>query len=111
VVAVDTAEIEVIATYLEITPEQVTELYTDPDPDDPAGRVLRNRNDTCVFLDSNLCMIYAARPKACRDFPHVAVRATSVGNRMSSFCRTAAICPIIYNALEAYKHLVGWSRH
>ena len=53
-------------------------------------------------------MIYAARPAACRDFPHLAPCTHSLGGRLSSLCRNAWFCPIIYNALESYKHLVGY---
>jgi Fe-S-cluster containining protein len=55
-------------------------------------------------------MIYKARPKACRDFPHVAVGKHSLGSRQSSLARWAPLCPIIFNALEEYKHLTGYQR-
>jgi Fe-S-cluster containining protein len=56
-------------------------------------------------------MIYEARPKTCRNFPHVAVGTPSLGGRPSSLARWAALCPIIYNALESYKHLTGYHSH
>jgi uncharacterized protein len=108
IVDIATDDIGVIAQYLGMTSDQVTRMYTDPDTRDPSSRVLRNRNDACVFLDGNLCMIYEARPAACRDFPHIGVRSRTVGGRWSSLCRRAAVCPIVYNALEAYKRLVGY---
>jgi len=49
-----------------------------------------------------------ARPKTCRDFPHVAIGTHSLGSRPSSHGRWAALCPIIFNALESYKHLTGY---
>lgn len=107
IVNVSPAEIHSLAAHLGISDEDVAHLYTEPDPEDHSRRILRNQN-SCVFLDGNLCMVYAARPKACHDFPHIALHSSTVGNRMSSFCRSAAVCPIIYNALEAYKHLVGY---
>jgi uncharacterized protein len=107
VVSVTKWEIEIIAAYLGATPEETARLYTAPDPDAPALRTLLN-SEGCVFLDGNLCMIYEARPKACRDFPHVAAGTHSLGGRPSSHARWAALCPIIYNALEAYKHVTGY---
>jgi hypothetical protein len=53
-------------------------------------------------------MIYEVRPKTCRDFPHVSIGAHSLGSRPSSLARWAALCPIIFNALESYKHLTGY---
>ena len=110
-VPVDQAEIENIARHLRDTPEAVTRLYTAPDPDVPGARILANSGEGCVFLDHNLCMIYDARPKTCRDFPHVAIGTHSLGGRPSSLARWAALCPIIFNALEIHKHLTGFHPH
>jgi Fe-S-cluster containining protein len=111
IVSVSQSEIESIAVYLGMTAEAVTRLYTAADPDARTGRILRNSGNQCVFLDGNLCMVYAARPQTCRDFPHVAVGSHSLGGRASSLARWAALCPIIYNALEQYKHLTGFRAH
>jgi Fe-S-cluster containining protein len=108
IVLVNESEISAIAGYLGTTSEQVKALYTVPDPENPAERILQNNENGCVFLDGNLCLIYEARPKACRDFPHTSIGLHSLGARLSSMCRWAPLCPIIYNALEAYKHLVGY---
>jgi Fe-S-cluster containining protein len=108
IVAAGESDIERVAAYLGVDAEEVRHLYTDQDPDTPNGRILRSNPDGCVFLDGNLCVVYEARPKACRDFPHVTPGARSLGGRFSSLCRWAALCPIIYNALEGYKHLVGY---
>ena len=110
VVSVNQSEIENIAGHIGSTSEAVARLYTVPDPDAPALRILRNSGEGCVFLDGNLCMIYEARPKTCRDFPHVAVGKHSLGSRQSSLARWAPFCPIIFNALEEYKHLTGYHR-
>jgi len=110
-VALSAADIDRIATYLGTTPDAVTRHYTDPDPDAPSSRILRTTGSACVFLDGNLCRIYAARPKPCRDFPHVAPGDHSLGGRPSSHARWAPLCPIIYNALEDYKHRTGFHLH
>jgi uncharacterized protein len=111
VVAVNPAEINAIAQYLDTTPEAVTRLYTVADRDTSTLRVLRTSPEACVFLDGNLCMIYDARPKACRDFPHVALGRHTLGGRPASLARWAALCPIIFNAMEEYKHLTGFHPH
>jgi Fe-S-cluster containining protein len=109
VVPADASDIEVIAQDLGVDAEEARRLYTIADPDAPGGRVLESTRDGCIFLDGNLCIIYESRPKACRDFPHVAPGVRSLGGRFSSLCRWASFCPIIYNALEKYKHVVGYS--
>lgn len=107
-VTVNQAEIEAIAEFVEMTPAEVTRLYTEREPNAPGLRTLRSTADGCVFLDGNLCLIYDARPKACRDFPHVTLGTHGLGGRQSSHARWAALCPIIFNALESYKHLTGY---
>ena len=111
VVPVSAGEIERIAGYLGISVEAAERHYTTPDPDAPTLRVLSSSGDACVFLDGNLCAIYAARPETCRDFPHVAVGEHSLGARPSSLGRWAALCPIIFNALEEHKHVTGYHDH
>jgi Fe-S-cluster containining protein len=90
VVPVSKQEIEIIASHLGMTAEAVTRIYTVPDPNAQPSRILLNSSNACVFLDGNLCMIYEGRPKACRDFPHVAVGTHSLGSRSSSLTRWAA---------------------
>jgi Fe-S-cluster containining protein len=112
IVPVSRAEIESIAGFLALTPEEVTRRYTVPDADTPAARVLASTSGGCVFLAGNLCSIYAVRPEPCRDFPHVSLGNPSLGGRFSSLCRWVPLCPILYNAVESYKRLVGYSpRH
>lgn len=102
-VDVSDADISAIAVHLNITPASVVRHYT---REDALGhRVLRQEADTCVFLDGNLCIIYDARPKACREFPHVSGHTSA--SRFESLCRRASVCPIVYTALERFKHLVG----
>jgi Fe-S-cluster containining protein len=108
IVAVDAGEIAAIAQHLGAASEAVAEFYTDADSSEPGPRVLKNSGEGCVFLDGNLCMIYDARPKTCRDFPHLAAGTHSLGSRPASLDRWAALCPIIYNAIEQYKRLLGY---
>ena len=102
-------DIETLARYLGMPTEQVVTEYTNPDPED-RETILRQTKDGCVFLKGNLCTVYEARPRACREFPYLVSDHRSLGGRMSSVCRHASICPIIYNTLEAYKHVVGYHR-
>jgi len=108
VVAVEAADIASIARHLGYDTARVEALYTAPGEEDSSRRVLKSGSAGCVFLSGNLCVIYEARPKACRDFPHAAPGAHTLGSRLESHLRWAARCPIIYNALEQYKHATGF---
>ena len=108
IVTVSRADVERIARHLEYDPEHVIKLYTEPDPDSPSMRILRSTKEGCIFLDGNLCTIYEARPKPCCEFPHIALGKRSLGARVPSLWRWGSLCPIIYNAIEGYKTLVGY---
>ena len=103
-------DVDKIASFFRITAEDAARRYMDPDPEAPALRNLRNSASGCIFLEQNLCTIYDVRPKACRDFPHIAVGSHTLGGRAASHDRWAAHCPIIFNALETYKHLTGYQQ-
>jgi len=106
-VNVSAAEVAAIAAFLGASSEQVLREYTETDPED-RRTMLRQRQDACIFLEQNLCRIYDARPRACREFPYLTAPGRSPGARMSSVCRRAWLCPIVFNTLEGYKKLVGY---
>lgn len=106
-VPVSDREIEAIAADLKMESGRVKQLYTERG-DSPDEILLKQADDACVFLDGGLCLVYDARPEPCRQFPAIALHADLLGNRMSSVCRQAAICPVVFEALEEFKHLVGF---
>jgi len=108
IVTVRAAEVARIAAFLNLDEAAVAQHYTVPDGESPRARTLRSDRNGCVFLKDNRCTIYAARPEACRNFPHVAPGRHSLGGRLESHCRWAPLCPILFNALEEYKHVLGF---
>jgi uncharacterized protein len=108
VVTLTPTEIESIARRLGLTVSEAEHRYTDADPDSHHTRILRTTARGCVFLKGNLCSIYDVRPSVCRNFPHLLPGDHSLGSRLSSLCRWAEACPIVYNALEGYKRIVGY---
>ncbi len=107
-VPVTASDVAAIAAHLRIAAAEVLRLYVTRDPDDSAAYLLLRRGDACVFLDGTLCLIYEARPQPCRAFPHLAAGARTLGARMASVWSRAGICPIVYNTIEEYKHLLGY---
>lgn len=108
VVHVTPADILSIGAHLGVDTAEVEHHYVQPDPEDSLRRVLRNTPEGCIFLNNNLCSIYENRPRVCRDFPHLAQGTHALGGRIESLCRWAGLCPIVYNAIEIYKHRVGF---
>jgi len=74
------------------------------------GLVLAKNDKGCVFLEGNLCTLYEDRPASCRDFPHLVRGSGSFLSRMWHMPDRACYCPIVYNALEAFKVEVGFVR-
>jgi Fe-S-cluster containining protein len=101
-------DVEKLARYLRITPQQFLAEYTVRDEDNDL--ILRRTEAGCVFLDGNLCTIYEARPSACTTFPHLVRGDGPISTRMWQFVDRACYCPIVYNALEAYKDEVRFRR-
>lgn len=106
-VPVSADEIAEIAACLAMEAAKVRQLYTERG-DDSSETLLKQQDDACVFLDGGVCMVYEARPEACRQFPAIALHADLLGNRLPSVCRQAAICPVVFEALEEFKHLTGF---
>src|SRR5271166_2770931 len=67
----------------------------------------RDEKSGCVFLSGNLCTVYEARPTTCENFPHLVKGAGSFVSRMWEMPDRATYCPIVYNAMEAFKDETG----
>ena len=59
----------------------------------------------CPLLDDKLCRVYDARPKPCREYPHLHsdFRAHSIARIHDTF-----ICPIVFNVVEGMKVELDW---
>jgi Fe-S-cluster containining protein len=59
----------------------------------------------CPLLDGKLCRVYAARPKPCREYPHLHndFRAHSIAR-----INDTSICPIVFNVVEGMKVELDW---
>jgi Fe-S-cluster containining protein len=73
-------------------------------------RVLKRTPEGCVFLSGNECTIYEDRPSNCVHFPHVVKGEGPISTRMWQFIDRASYCPIVYNAMEAWKDETGFRK-
>ncbi len=102
-------DVERLARYLRIRPSDFIAQYTSESEEE--GTILRRTEEAgCVFLDGTACTVYDARPDTCERFPHLVRGAGSIASRMWQFIDRACYCPIVYNALEAFKAETGFRR-
>ena len=101
-------DITKLAKYLRVKDAQFRQDYTQPGED--GLDLKRNADGSCVFLSGNECTVYDARPSICSDFPHLVRGKGTIPFRMWQFIDRACYCPIVYNALEAYKDESGFRR-
>ena len=108
-VRVSERDIGRLARRLRISSEKFIAEYTLESAEE--GRILRRDPAAgCVFLSGNECTVYDARPDICQRFPHLVRGAGSIASRMWQFIDRACYCPIVYNALEAFKEELRFQR-
>ena len=108
-VQVTERDVDRLARYLRMKPARVMADYVVESEEE--GHILRRDEKTgCVFLNGNECTVYDARPDICQRYPHLVRGNGSIASRMWSFVDRASCCPIVYNALEAFKEELGFRR-
>lgn len=95
-----------LAKFLRLSAAKFKQQYVEQDED--GNPVLRRTAEGCVFLSGNDCTIYEARPSNCVDFPHVVRGEGRIVTRMWEFIDRACYCPIVFNALDAFKVETGF---
>ena len=90
-------EVESVAKYLNIAPNNFEEKYIEKSLQ---GKMIMN-TIPCHFLADNKCTIYESRFAGCREFPHL--QEPNIKDRLFSTLIHYAMCPIIYNVVEALK--------
>ncbi|MFN7994065.1 MAG: YkgJ family cysteine cluster protein [Bryobacteraceae bacterium] len=102
-------DVEHLARHFRITPAALLERYAMESEEE--GVILRRSEEQgCVFLEGTTCTVYEARPGNCQRFPHLVRGDGSIASRMWQFIDRACYCPIVYNALEAFKDETGFRR-
>jgi len=89
------SDIERIAKYFKIKPQQFINQYLQIDEEN--DHVLKKV--PCVFLgDDNYCSIYDVRPKACKEYPHTDRKKFYQINNLT--LKNTHICPATFNIVE-----------
>jgi Fe-S-cluster containining protein len=102
-------DVEKLARFFRIRLAEFIREYTMETQEE--GLILRRDGaQGCVFLSGNDCTVYEVRPRNCENFPHLVRGEGSLVSRMWDMPDRACYCPIVYNALEAFKSEVGFSR-
>ena len=105
-VGITEKDIEKLAKFVGTSPGEFVEQFTALD--DGGAMILKKNEAGCVFLEGNLCSVYAARPHNCANFPHVVRGTGSIASRMWEFVDRVNYCPIIYNWMEKVKDDIGF---
>ncbi len=72
------------------------------------GRILKQNEAGCIFLEGNLCSVYEGRPATCELFPHLVKGNGSLSSRMWHMPDRAVYCPIVFNTLHEWKRETGF---
>jgi Fe-S-cluster containining protein len=92
------ADIERISRHLKMKEQQFADAYLRIDED--GDHVLKQV--PCAFLsEDNYCLIYAVRPKACREYPHTDRKKFHQIGKIT--VNNTAICPAAYRIVEEMK--------
>jgi len=70
------------------------------------GNELFLKAKPCLFLTNCTCTIYEKRPMACAGFPHLN---TADIKYRRSFWENYAVCPIVFNVMEALKNKLNFN--
>ena len=88
-------DIDRIAKHLKMKPSELISQYLNLDEDD--DYVFRQA--PCPFLmGDNYCMIYAVRPRACREYPHT--NRKRFQQILNLTWRNSLVCPAVLNIVD-----------
>lgn len=91
-------DINRLAKFLKRKPKDVTEEYFNLDDD---GEYVFKETPCPFLMHDNCCMVYEARPKACREYPHTDRKKFVQILNLSK--RNCEVCPVVYEVFEGLK--------
>jgi uncharacterized protein len=95
-------ETEKLSLQLNLPVNKIKEKYIETSEQ---GQMILNKMP-CTFLNDRKCTIYDQRFTECREFPHL--HKENFKNRIFSTMMYYAICPIIFNVVEALKEKINF---
>jgi len=102
---ITTTEATALAQQLDMGLPELKEKYIEESYE---GQLIMN-TIPCHFLTGTSCSIYENRFAECREFPHL--HKNNFNGRLFGTLQHYAICPIIFNVVEALKVTVGFKNH
>jgi Fe-S-cluster containining protein len=96
-----------IASYLQLSEPDFTNRYLSYDAEDKDWRM---QKQPCTFLDknTNMCTIYAVRPKDCAGFPHLTK--TPLKSYLHIHKQNIEYCPATFRFVEKMMDRIAISR-
>jgi uncharacterized protein len=95
---VDNEEVQRLAKLKNIHPDEFEKEYVGKEA---STAIHFLKCQPCIFLQSNSCSIYQDRPASCADYPHL--HQPNIKYRWKTLMYNYAMCPIVYNVVEALK--------
>ncbi len=91
-------DIDRIAKHLKMKRSDLIDQYFEIDED---GDYVFKQTPCPFLMPDNYCMIYEARPRACREYPHTDRK--RFYQILNLTYRNSFICPAVYEVIEALK--------
>jgi len=101
---VDNEEVQRLATLKNLSADEFEKEYVGKET---ATAIHFLKCQPCIFLQSNSCSIYQYRPASCADYPHL--HQPNIKYRWRSLMNNYAMCPIVYNVVEALKEKMDFN--
>lgn len=95
-------DINRMAKKLKMKPGVFTETYLEQDE---KGYFVFKTLRCPFLLDDNYCMIYEARPKACREYPHTDM--VNFQHILNISLKNTETCPVVYKIMKALEEKYG----